>query len=282
MATLLRKSLLCTSFLALALTCSASAVRADTMQDDLVRTAQLKLAANGYFVGEYDGKMNASTTAAIRDFQARNSLDITGKLTPDTFAALAGTDHIRAYYTNYAGYYPANYTAYYPTNYNVYGYRYSAPLATYTDDQTNVTWNDRWHYVRSENIPVRYGKLDVSEETRGGLRHYAVTLNGRAVLFAENQPALLRVSQTYKLDGEDAVLFTAYNGDSACAYKTYMLNIKDDGTTDGPRLFGNCNGNMQAHVADAALFVSFPNSRIGYDWGTWDTWRYENGALVRM
>lgn len=280
MSTLLRKSLFCASLLALGLTYTASVAQAATMQDDLVRTAQLNLAARGYFVGEYDGRMNAATTAAIRDFQAHNGLDINGKLTPDTFATLSSAAPTKAY-----AYYPTQY-AYYPANYAHnfgYGYAgYTVPMTTYSDDTMTVTWNDRWHYVRSQNIPVRFGKLDVTEETRAGMRHYAVTLNGRAVLFAENQPSLLRVSQTFKLDGEDTVLFTAYNGDGACAYKTYMLNIKNDGTTDGPRLFGNCSGNMQAHVADAALFVSFPGSRIGDDWGTWDTWRYENGALVRM
>jgi peptidoglycan hydrolase-like protein with peptidoglycan-binding domain len=42
----------------------------------------------GFYYGEVDGKKNAETTAAIRRYQIRNGLEVTGTLTQDTLAAM--------------------------------------------------------------------------------------------------------------------------------------------------------------------------------------------------
>ena len=48
--------------------------------DDRLRDAQAELKSQGFFYGEVDGKDGAESSAAIRRFQIRNGLQVTGKL----------------------------------------------------------------------------------------------------------------------------------------------------------------------------------------------------------
>jgi peptidoglycan hydrolase-like protein with peptidoglycan-binding domain len=74
------------SFLAiLALTLAAQA-------DDQMRDAQAALKAQGFYYGEVDGNEGNETTAALRRFQIRNGLGVTGKLDAQTLAALGMAD----------------------------------------------------------------------------------------------------------------------------------------------------------------------------------------------
>ena len=59
-----------------------------TFADDRLRDAQEELKSQGFFYGEVDGKDGAESSAAIRRFQIRNGLQVTGKLTDETLAAL--------------------------------------------------------------------------------------------------------------------------------------------------------------------------------------------------
>jgi hypothetical protein len=227
---------------------------------DVVRTAQMRLASLGYYVGRYDGAMGPVTETAIMDFQRNNGLPTTGYLSPETYSRLAIADH-DDYRHNYYGY---NHSG------------YDMPIASSWD------WDTRWHYVHAETIPTRFGNLALNEDDRGTLRHYVVTYNGHPVLFANNQPFVLRVSRTFQLDGQDAVIFTAYHGDGTCAYKNYLMTMHSDGSFNSPRELGNCAGNYEAHVADNALLVSFPgNVGIG-SWSTWDVWRYQDDSMIRL
>src|SRR5438067_11838213 len=56
--------------------------------DDQLRDVQTELKSQGFFYGEASGQSSRETTAAIRRYQIRNGLEVTGSLTKETFAAL--------------------------------------------------------------------------------------------------------------------------------------------------------------------------------------------------
>ena len=251
-----------------------------------VQAAQMRLADLGFYVGRFDGAMGPVTEGAIRDFQRTNGLPSTGNLTSQTYAVLMNspyspTYHASVYPDPYVYHHSMAVAPYYQAAYvePTYHTGYVEPLMV---SETPVIWGDRWHYTHSQALPTRYGRLDVNEDDTGSIRHYAITLNGHPVLFANNQPGLLRVSRTYAMDNEDAVVFTAYEGDGVCAYKHYLLTIHSDGSFNNPKEVGNCGSKYEAHVADNALFLSFQRTSLGNAWGTWDVWRYESNALERI
>ena len=61
---------------------------------DLIRAAQAKLNVAGYKAGNATGRMNPSTHSAIRAFQAKEGLNVTGRLDENTLSHLnvGGTD----------------------------------------------------------------------------------------------------------------------------------------------------------------------------------------------
>jgi peptidoglycan hydrolase-like protein with peptidoglycan-binding domain len=65
----------------LALAVSASA-------DDQVRNVQTELKNQGFYYGEVDGQGGPEMTSAIRRYQIRNGLEVTGTLSQETLAAL--------------------------------------------------------------------------------------------------------------------------------------------------------------------------------------------------
>lgn len=56
--------------------------------DPGVESAQKKLKEDGFYYGEINGKKDADTTAAIRRYQIRNGLQITGELNAETLRSL--------------------------------------------------------------------------------------------------------------------------------------------------------------------------------------------------
>jgi peptidoglycan hydrolase-like protein with peptidoglycan-binding domain len=56
--------------------------------NDQVRDVQAELKKQGFYYGEVNGTDGAETTAAIRRFQIRNGLTVTGKVNAETLAAL--------------------------------------------------------------------------------------------------------------------------------------------------------------------------------------------------
>ena len=56
--------------------------------DQAIEAAQQKLKDQGFYYGEITGKQDADTTAAIRRYQIRNGLQITGELNSETQQAL--------------------------------------------------------------------------------------------------------------------------------------------------------------------------------------------------
>src|SRR5947199_494888 len=59
-----------------------------TRADQLVESVQQALKDEGFYYGEVSGEMNANLTAAIRRFQIRNCLQVTGELNDETLQSL--------------------------------------------------------------------------------------------------------------------------------------------------------------------------------------------------
>src|SRR5256885_15958103 len=66
----------------------AGALAQLALADSTIQQAQEELKAQGYYFGQIDGDKNADTIAAIRRFQIRNGLQVTGELDHETFPAL--------------------------------------------------------------------------------------------------------------------------------------------------------------------------------------------------
>ena len=56
--------------------------------DQLVESVQQALKDEGFYYGEVNGDMNANLTAAIRRYQIRNGLQVTGELNDETLRSL--------------------------------------------------------------------------------------------------------------------------------------------------------------------------------------------------
>ena len=281
-----RTSVLISSALAISLAVS-SVANAAPASGNSVTVAQQRLTALGYYAGVNDGKMGEVTRDAIRDFQARNGIEVNGELNRET-AQLLKTEHLAAvkgYYnapnyayngTAYNGAYNANYAANYAYTPNGYAANTGSVPVAYNGYASN------WNAVKTQAVPVRFGALAINDDMTSGTHNSSVMLNGRAVLTANNQPQALRVSNTYRLNGEDAVIFTAYDGTSSCNYKSYLLTVRANGTYTTPQQVGNCSGAYQARVENNMLYISF--NTIGYagQYASLDTWRYGYDTLGRI
>lgn len=278
-----RTTALTCAALAISMVLAAGSANAKDAGTKSVRLAQERLIHLGYYPGTVDGTLGEVTKDALRDFQSHNGLVVTGALTDETYQLLKEQDMgiARGYYygSQYANGYRNNgyYGNYYAPNgyYNTaYRHGYVTPVAS--------NWNGHWNGVRSDTVPIRYGQLAINDAMRGGVHNYSVTLNGHSVLQANNQPVPLRVSHTYRLNGEDAVIFTAYDGTGSCNYKNYLLTVRADGTYVAPQQVGNCSGEYQARVENGGLVISFAGDRFGDRYAGLDTWRYGNGSLMRI
>jgi peptidoglycan hydrolase-like protein with peptidoglycan-binding domain len=56
--------------------------------DEQLRAVQQELKSQGFYYSEVDGQAGAETTAAIRRYQIRNGLEVTGNLTQETLSSL--------------------------------------------------------------------------------------------------------------------------------------------------------------------------------------------------
>jgi peptidoglycan hydrolase-like protein with peptidoglycan-binding domain len=66
----------------------ASALAQLALADSTVQQAQEELKEQGFYFGQINGDKNADTVAAIRRFQIRNGLQVTGELDQETLRAL--------------------------------------------------------------------------------------------------------------------------------------------------------------------------------------------------
>jgi hypothetical protein len=224
----------------------ASPAHATTFE--MVRMSQIRLADLGYYAGQNDGAMGPAMQSAIKGFQAHNGLPISGQLTAQTYDLLLAQDYKRQSGVAHA----------------------------------SVTPSNRWHHVGTERVPVRYGALNVNEDVKGSIHRYTVTLNGHPFLRADDQPGALRISKTFEMNGEDAVIMTAFSGEDGCAYKNYLVTIHNNGAAASSREIASCAPSSEMRMANNALFVRFPSTMNKDGWASWDVWRYENQMLVRL
>ena len=77
--------------IALAIFFAVAASLWDARADDTVAQAQQALKNQGFYYGEVNGEKNSDTSAAIRRFQIRNGLQVTGELNSETMRALVSS-----------------------------------------------------------------------------------------------------------------------------------------------------------------------------------------------
>ena len=139
-----------------------------------------------------------------------------------------------------------------------------------------------WQSAGIQHIPARFGDLNVLAENSGAIWRYTIALNGHPLLRADNQPGALQIAGVYPLDGEDAVVLTAWRGEASCPYRSYLLTVRADGFIAAPREMDSCANAPTGRVVNSALFVSFSHSPDSGVLSTWDVWRNENMALARL
>lgn len=219
----------------------------------MVRTAQMDLSDLGYYSGFYDGMMGTSTKTAIKDFQRHNSIPASGKLNERTYDLIAAAE--------------------YKLRHGI-----GIDIQKHVDNLPPETW----HFVSSQHIPLRSGELVVDQEAKSSAYRYTVKLNGQPFLLADNQPGELHVSEVFHLNGEDALIMTAWHGEDTCRYTNYLVTILVNGTVARKHQFDSCARTNEVHEAHNALFVRFEETMNKDGFDRWDVWRYEDTRLVRL
>lgn len=67
---------------------TAALIACVAQADDRVRDVQAELKTQGFYYGEVDGKASDETSSAVRRFQIRNGLKVTGKVDDETLGSL--------------------------------------------------------------------------------------------------------------------------------------------------------------------------------------------------
>lgn len=260
-----------------------------SLSKQTVKTAQRHLIDLGYLTGHADGVLGPRTKLALKKFQRDHGLPATGALTTLTYNELVKAD-IRANgleaATGHAltsrdlgpmlasGAVPDFYATH-PDFYGHVNQQYSDPMllsSTVIGDANNPG-------VRSQSIPSRFAKIDVSENAQGSTKTYTVTINGQPLLRSDDQASVIGISRTFQLNDEDAIIFSTFrNNDPTCNYKHYLLTTRSAG--QNLQEIGNCTRGYQAQIDNNSLFVVFPESDDGRTVG--NTWRYEDGDLERL
>lgn len=248
----------------------------------IVHSAQTHLTNLGYYKDKVDGLMGPKTATAVTNFQRDHHIHVNGKLTTETYNAIVTADVEKSKLQAEIAHEPVpppppapDFYAKHPDFYGHYNQDYADPFIT----APTVATNGAIPVVRSQTVPSRYAKIDVSENIHGPDRSYTVTMNGELFLIADDQPAVIGISRTFTLGTEDDVIFSTYRPNSSlCPYKHYLLTLHADGKTI--QEIGNCTRGYQAKLIDNSLFVIFPESDDGRAVG--NTWRYEPGDLERL
>ena len=147
----LRSTALTCAALCLGLSLSVASASAKDVSSPSVRLAQQRLIDLGYYAGNDDGAMGFATRDAIRDFQARNGLEVSGVLTPVTAQLLKDQDYaaMRGYGYGVAPSYAYGY------GYNGYYANLYAPSAYYG----NVAYNNNGYYANRYTPTAYYGTV---------------------------------------------------------------------------------------------------------------------------
>jgi peptidoglycan hydrolase-like protein with peptidoglycan-binding domain len=249
-----------------ALLASALLVAPSAKAGSLVQDTQRQLTALGYYHGTADGLAGPATRTALMNFERDRGLPVTGQISTYSLS------HLNAALAN--PYYRVSYNAAYP--YDAYRAGYVPQFVGYN---TALGWAMPLS-AQSTVIPNRYYEVRLDEALQGGIRQYALNINGRPVLFKGNTPSVVRVSDTFQLEHEDVVIMTVWDGSATCTAQYYMMALRQDGTFVPPTPVGNCADSYNAQVSNGALFVSFPDEKG--NWSHTDRWRYQDRSLKRL
>ena len=229
--------------------------------------------------------LGSKTQSAIRRFQGEHGLPPTGTITTPTYNLLVESDMgmngpVAPNGQLLTGQPLA--TGKVPDFYGKHSDFYGHTNPQYADPMTlssTVIGDGNTSAVRTQSVPSRYAKLDVSENSQGSLKTYAVVINGQPLLRDKYQPSVIGISRTFELNNEDAIIFSTFRAnDSVCSYKHYLLTLREGG--QNLQEIGNCTRGFQAQVTNNSLFMVFPESDDGRTIG--NTWRYHEGDLERL
>ena len=226
-----------------------------------LRNAQLHLSNLGYYTGKLDGVMGRKTRESLKRFQRDHGLKADGVLGRKTMEALERADHL----TNT------------PPPFLVHEAGGAAPVSSSSavnPDYTNSLGGS------TQVISSRFASVDVTEDGAGADKRYRVNLNGSAIFTSEGQPSVMRISPTYDLGNEEAIIFTTYSPDAAsgCVYKNHVLVLNNAG---GRILdIDNCTREYEARVDQGSLYISFPERDYARVLGA--VWRLQGDDLVPL
>src|SRR6266568_235322 len=64
--------------------------------DETIQSVQQALTDQGFYYGNVTGEKSAETTAAVRRYQIRNGLQVTGEMNPETLRSLNVNSNVAA------------------------------------------------------------------------------------------------------------------------------------------------------------------------------------------
>lgn len=235
----------------------------------IVRIAQRHLSNLGYYSGKIDGIMGPGTRAAIKKFQREQGLKSDGVLGSKTQSALDSADiHANAPADAHVGSGGGFLTHEAVRNMDLSG----TGTATNPDYAPGLGGG-------TVTVSSRFAQIEVTESGSGAAKRYDVNVNGDALLVADGQPTVIRMSPTYDLGNEDAIVFTTYSPNaSGCIYRSHVLALGPN----GGRLLDidNCTRDYQATVKNGSLWITFSDRDAGSVTGS--TWRLEGTSLSKL
>ena len=250
------------------------------------QVAQRHLINLGYLTGRADGVMGSKTVKAIKAFQRDHNLPANGKLTTPTYNRLVEADMARNGAVTPRGEIlgknaplaTGQVPDFYAAHPDFYGYvdpQHANPMGL----SNTIIGGSSGQVVRTQTLPSRFAKLDVSETNFGSTKNYNVTVNGQPLIYNEDQPAVIGISRTFELRNEDAIVFSTFRaGDTVCPYRHYLLTLRAEG--QNLQEIKSCTRGYQARINGNSLFVTFPDADS--DRAVGGTWRYEAGDLERL
>ncbi len=237
--------------LALLVTGSLIAGPAEALTRAQTRDVQEKLVLLGYEPGKIDGVFGRNTRRAVRAFQKDAQIRTDGVVGPQTLTALEE-------FVARGG----------PLS--------RSPAANNQLDIYEDVLTDRLS-SGTVTLPSRFAKVEVS---RAGAGRYSIAINGQVVSTSPGGNGLPRISRTFQMPGEDAIVFAAASGNAACRLEHTVIVVRNDGSFLPPTPIGNCKEVLNGRVQDDELVLSFPPVSVP-SWRIEESWVYQYGKVEK-
>lgn len=221
----------------------AEASRAST------RDLQEKLTLLGYDPGAIDGAMGPKTRAAIKNFQRDSGLSADGVVGSRTRVAMeAALEQGR-----------------------------NRPQAA--NHQLDIYEDILTERLSSGKVALQ-SRFATVELIKAGAGRYKISVNGNVVATSPGGNGLPRISHTFELPGEDAIVLASTSSNRKCRLEHSVFVIRADGTFMAPAPIGNCKEVLNGRVQDDRLVLSFPPKDVP-SWRLEETWIYQTGQVVQ-